>query len=127
MPEKLGLVDVFMPNEAEALQVTGTETPEVAMRNLATWIPTAIVKLGRDRAFAMHQGQLYRFPPTWWILPAPAMPSPVATRMACSRDCRSIRLCRQQLYVTGFLSQRGRGYQRTAAAATARIDAEGLG
>lgn len=63
VPEKLGLVDVFMPNRAEALQVTGTDDPEEALRKLAAWSSTAIVKLGREGAIAMHKGRVYRFPP----------------------------------------------------------------
>lgn len=62
VPEKLAQVDVFMPNRAEALQVTGTGDPEEALRKLAAWSPTAIVKLGQEGAIAMREGRLHRFP-----------------------------------------------------------------
>src|SRR5439155_723878 len=58
--EKLGLVDVFMPNQVEALQVTGEPDPEVALRKLASWTPTAIVKLGAAGVIACHEGRRYQ-------------------------------------------------------------------
>ena len=60
--EKLGLVDVFMPNQVEALQVTGESGPEDALRRLATWTPTAIVKLGAAGVIAHHEGKRYQVP-----------------------------------------------------------------
>ncbi len=63
LPEKLGLVDVFMPNRAEALQVTGASTSEAALQKLTAWTPTAIIKLGREGAIAIHNGQLHKFSP----------------------------------------------------------------
>jgi sugar/nucleoside kinase (ribokinase family) len=63
VPEKVGLVDVFMPNRSEALEVTRTEDPEDALDVIAEWVPTAVVKLGGEGAIAVHRGKRYRFAP----------------------------------------------------------------
>ena len=63
LAEKLGTVDVFMPNTAEALQVTGTGDPEEALDKMAAWTPTAIVKLGKDGAIAACDGERFRVEP----------------------------------------------------------------
>ncbi len=62
VPEKLALVDAFMPNRAEALQITGTDNADEAIKKLAAWTPTAIIKLGPEGAVASREGELYRFP-----------------------------------------------------------------
>jgi sugar/nucleoside kinase (ribokinase family) len=56
---KLGLVDIFMPNMVEALQITGAEDPEAALRKLAGWTRSAIVKLGSAGVIACREGTRY--------------------------------------------------------------------
>jgi sugar/nucleoside kinase (ribokinase family) len=56
---KLGLVDTFMPNQVEALQITGVQDPEEALRKLAGWTRTVIVKLGPAGAIACYEGRRY--------------------------------------------------------------------
>ncbi len=48
----LRAVDVFAPNQSEACQLTGEEDPERAAARLAELCPLAIVKAGKDGAFA---------------------------------------------------------------------------
>jgi sugar/nucleoside kinase (ribokinase family) len=60
--EKLRLVDVFMPNRPEALQVARTTDPEEALLAIAAHAPTAIVKLGENGSIAMREGKRYAFP-----------------------------------------------------------------
>ena len=62
VPEKLALVDVFMPNKSEALQLTQSDDPEHALRKLSEHVPTAIIKLGQAGAIAMHEGKRHAFP-----------------------------------------------------------------
>ena len=62
VPEKLGLVDTFMPNRVEALQVAQTDDPEAALQKFAGWVSRAIVKLGKDGVIAMHRGKHYHVP-----------------------------------------------------------------
>ncbi|MFL5734378.1 MAG: carbohydrate kinase family protein [Chloroflexia bacterium] len=60
VPEKMGLVDVFLPNQVEALQVTGEADPEEALKKLAGWTQTVVVKLGAAGVIACHQGKHYQ-------------------------------------------------------------------
>jgi sugar/nucleoside kinase (ribokinase family) len=43
-------VDVFAPNEVEALHLTGESSPEAALEHLATLTPVAVIKRGRAGA-----------------------------------------------------------------------------
>jgi sugar/nucleoside kinase (ribokinase family) len=54
--EALGSVDVFAPNESEALYVTGAATVEAALDELATIAPVVIVKRGAQGALARAGG-----------------------------------------------------------------------
>ena len=60
LPEKLGLVDVFMPNRVEALQVAGTDDLEEALRKLASQAPTVIIKLGGEGVVACQDDEEVR-------------------------------------------------------------------
>jgi sugar/nucleoside kinase (ribokinase family) len=60
--EKIGLADVFMPNQREAQLLTNTDNPEDALWKLAEWVPTAIVKMGKQGSIAVHEGLHYTFP-----------------------------------------------------------------
>ncbi|MFJ9406647.1 carbohydrate kinase family protein [Streptomyces sp. NPDC101393] len=60
MPEvrkALGQVDVFAPNESEALRVTGTGTVEEALVLLSGLVPTVVIKQGAAGAIASTNGR----------------------------------------------------------------------
>jgi sugar/nucleoside kinase (ribokinase family) len=50
--DALRYVDVFMPNEREALKVAGVSDLETALDELAAIVPLVVVKLGREGAMA---------------------------------------------------------------------------
>jgi sugar/nucleoside kinase (ribokinase family) len=50
-------VDVFLPNEAEARRLTGTDTVDDAMAILAGRVPTVVIKLGPEGAVARSGGE----------------------------------------------------------------------
>lgn len=50
-------VDIFAPNQKEALQLTGEKTAESALRRLAELTPTVVIKLGPDGAIAQSHGR----------------------------------------------------------------------
>ena len=58
MPAVLGHGHFIMPNQLEATFMTSTETPELAARALATFVPTAIVKMGASGVVACQDGKL---------------------------------------------------------------------
>ncbi|MFH8567157.1 carbohydrate kinase family protein [Streptomyces sp. NPDC017993] len=60
MPEvqkALGKVDVFAPNAAEALRITGTHTVDDALEVLAGLVPTVVIKQDREGAVAVGNGE----------------------------------------------------------------------
>jgi sugar/nucleoside kinase (ribokinase family) len=60
--DALRTVDVFAPNEAEALQLTGSPTVEEALSRLAELTPLVVVKLGADGATSRNGEQVIRVP-----------------------------------------------------------------
>ena len=46
LPEVLRQVDLFLPNENEALAITGAQSVEEALRRLLSLVPTVAIKLG---------------------------------------------------------------------------------
>ncbi len=52
--DALRYVDVFMPNEREALKVAGVSDLETALDKLAAIVPLVVVKLGREGAMAQR-------------------------------------------------------------------------
>lgn len=58
--EALAQVDVFLPNEAEALALTGAGSPEAAAERLAQTAGEVVVKLGARGALARSHGQTHR-------------------------------------------------------------------
>lgn len=60
--ESLRLVDVFAPNESEALQLTQASTAEAALDILAQFTPLVVIKLGKRGAIARQGGQTWRSP-----------------------------------------------------------------
>jgi sugar/nucleoside kinase (ribokinase family) len=50
-------VDVFLPNESEAIGFTGEATAEAAMARLATMVPTVLVKRGAAGAIGVSRGR----------------------------------------------------------------------
>ena len=60
--DALRAVDVFAPNEVEALQLTGAATVERALARLAELTPLVIVKLGAEGAIARLDGGVVQVP-----------------------------------------------------------------
>ncbi|MBK9712409.1 MAG: carbohydrate kinase family protein [Kouleothrix sp.] len=60
--EAIGRVDIFAPNAAEALHLTGADTLEGALAELADLAPLAIVKRGADGAIARAGEQVAQAP-----------------------------------------------------------------
>ncbi|MFO7585341.1 MAG: carbohydrate kinase family protein [Anaerolineales bacterium] len=58
----LKAVDIFAPNQEEALRLTGEKTVETALERLAELTPTVVIKLGADGAIARRQGEQARLP-----------------------------------------------------------------
>lgn len=58
----LAAVDVFVPNQLEALTLTGAADAEEALIRLARHVRTVVIKCGADGAIAMHEGQRYAMP-----------------------------------------------------------------
>ncbi len=55
-------LDVFLPNEAEAMEFTGRPTVEAALSALSEHLPTVAVKLGPDGAMVKRGEQVARRP-----------------------------------------------------------------
>ena len=55
-------VDVFLPNEAEAQRLTGTDTVDDALTILASRVPTVVIKLGPAGAVARRGDETARCP-----------------------------------------------------------------
>ncbi|MDI7277168.1 MAG: carbohydrate kinase family protein [Anaerolineae bacterium] len=60
LPAVLEQVDVFLPNEVEALAITGLENREAALDRLARQIPVVVIKLGADGAVARRGQEIAR-------------------------------------------------------------------
>ncbi len=58
----LPLIDIFLPNEQEALAITGQATIAEALSALAQIIPTVVIKLGADGAICQHAGEQTQHP-----------------------------------------------------------------
>ncbi|MER7581824.1 carbohydrate kinase family protein [Kitasatospora sp. NPDC097691] len=58
----LALVDVFAPNTAETLHLTGATDLDEAMTELAELVPMLVVKRGADGATAVHEGKRHDAP-----------------------------------------------------------------
>ncbi|NLO07463.1 MAG: carbohydrate kinase family protein [candidate division WS1 bacterium] len=58
----LPVVDVFMPNEVEAQQITATETVDAAFAALCGMTPLVVVKTGPDGALASGDGETVQVP-----------------------------------------------------------------
>ncbi|MFJ4655765.1 carbohydrate kinase family protein [Nocardia sp. NPDC088792] len=57
--EALTLTDVFTPNAAEALRLTGAPTLDEALTRLGELAPTVVIKRGPEGATALHAGHRY--------------------------------------------------------------------
>jgi sugar/nucleoside kinase (ribokinase family) len=55
--EILRHVDVFLPNEREACKAAGTDDLQAAIRKLSEWVPLLVVKLGKQGAIALRDGE----------------------------------------------------------------------
>lgn len=60
--EVLAHTDVFLPNEAEAMHITGLREVEAALACLARRVPTVAVKLGAQGAIARRGDEIARAP-----------------------------------------------------------------
>ena len=54
--DNLTQLDVFVPNETEAMAYTGADTPREALRALADRVPLAVITRGRRGAIALDSG-----------------------------------------------------------------------
>jgi len=62
--ELLPLIDVFLPNEAEALSISGQADVDSAARKLAGYGPLVVVKRGAEGALAVKGGQRWKLHPS---------------------------------------------------------------
>jgi sugar/nucleoside kinase (ribokinase family) len=62
LKELLKYVDVLLPNAREATRITGTDDPELAIRQLAEMVPLVVVKLGHDGALAQRGKERFTSP-----------------------------------------------------------------
>ncbi|MFJ9775071.1 carbohydrate kinase family protein [Kitasatospora sp. NPDC101157] len=61
--EALALVDVFTPNDAEALRLTGAGDLDGAIAAIAALVPTVVVTRGAQGALAVRDGERFDAPP----------------------------------------------------------------
>jgi len=61
--EVLRYVDVFLPNQREALRITGAQTLENAAIRLAEIVPLVVVKMGAEGAMAQRGTERFKSPP----------------------------------------------------------------
>jgi sugar/nucleoside kinase (ribokinase family) len=59
LKELLAWVDIFLPNELEALRLTGAEHLEGALEMLGQHSHTVVIKRGREGAIARREGRTY--------------------------------------------------------------------
>lgn len=52
--------DVFTPNDKEAMALTGTETPEEALRCLSEYVRFPVVKTGKGGCISLLEGEIIR-------------------------------------------------------------------
>jgi sugar/nucleoside kinase (ribokinase family) len=63
LPELLGLVDVFLPNDDEACRMTQTESVEQAADALAAMVPLVAIKCGSRGALVRSGEESWMVPP----------------------------------------------------------------
>jgi sugar/nucleoside kinase (ribokinase family) len=61
--EVLKYVDVFLPNEREALRITGAEDLDRAARRLAETVPLVVIKRGAEGAMALRGSKCFQGSP----------------------------------------------------------------
>lgn len=59
----VGRVTIFMPSWRDAQRLTGRDTPEEALRDLADLVPVPVIKLGPDGAVGLDDGRPVRVRP----------------------------------------------------------------
>jgi sugar/nucleoside kinase (ribokinase family) len=62
LKDLLKYVDVLLPNAREATRITGTDDPELAIRQLAEMVPLVVVKLGHEGALAQRGKERFTSP-----------------------------------------------------------------
>jgi sugar/nucleoside kinase (ribokinase family) len=62
MKDVLKVTDIFLPNEREAMAISGETSSEAAMEHLAETIPLVVVKQGSHGAIACQSGIKYSIP-----------------------------------------------------------------
>lgn len=62
LKDLLPYVDVLLPNAREATRITGTNDPEIAIRQLAEMVPLVVVKLGQEGALAQRGEERFTSP-----------------------------------------------------------------
>jgi sugar/nucleoside kinase (ribokinase family) len=62
LKDLLKYVDVLLPNSREATRLTGTDDPEIAIKQLAEMVPLVVVKLGHQGALAQRGAERFTSP-----------------------------------------------------------------
>jgi len=62
MIEALRQIDVFLPNESEAKALTGEDDVHSALKSLARFCQTVVIKCGANGAIAFDRGELHQVP-----------------------------------------------------------------
>lgn len=60
--ETLQYVDIFFPNESEAMAISGETTPQRAAEKLGKVSGTVVIKMGARGVLVLHEGKSFRVP-----------------------------------------------------------------
>jgi len=58
----LGMIDLFIPNAREAMQITGTTAVQSAIETLMEWVEVVVVKDGANGAWLGYGGEVHHSP-----------------------------------------------------------------
>ncbi|MFQ6094654.1 MAG: carbohydrate kinase family protein [Candidatus Bathyarchaeia archaeon] len=61
--EVLDYVDIFLPNDKEAKDITGSKNVRSALESLSTKVPVVVIKCGGCGAIGKHKGRIIRVEP----------------------------------------------------------------
>lgn len=58
----LAMIDLFVPNAREAMQITGTTAVQSAIEKLMEWVKVVVVKDGANGAWLGYEGEVHHLP-----------------------------------------------------------------
>lgn len=58
----LAMIDLFVPNAREAMQITGTSAVQSAIEKLMEWVKVVVVKDGANGAWLGYEGEVHHLP-----------------------------------------------------------------